>query len=601
MLVEHNRKLSIGRFGNSKSFSRQPETQIKFLRKKTFKVAYQKAISFAHGQVFDGDSHIDVVEFINNSSARVLLVLTNKERWKLRRVIHEIGSPLTVRALENDFPLSGAIKYQSCEQNYAYLIATLESIKQLGYKTEKCSTQIYEKYNRKIARKITTKSSFDNEFKNLSLSSFSDTFVLAERRRNRKVYCLDFNSMYSSCMLDKFSDFKSLYRYAIEMKRLHSYDVANIPCGIFRVILRGPKTDFIKKYHPIRIKFLSQSLRVNLDQKSDIELVVTRDDLEFFCEHFDYIYLVEAYVSDRTIAHPLANQAKFVLKKKSKTKNFVKNIWKLHSTILHTACVCRIYRKKRFANLQDLIDFVRREIVNDNELQDHDLLTLLESDKNFNIKKIGAAYVMNYADYSDNKTIYSLYHEVLSKARVKLLRCMNFIYQLGYTELCYANIDSIHVSIPNNKEQEFVNAMEPFIGTDCGQLKIEAIGDAGYWFGIGRYWILNNKRVIKHANSVFNINSQTSLLADSLKFLKLKKYGKLRASTIRTLTLENSFSGAAKVCSQIEPNFIRYERFETPENVCQIRDIKMNEKFRTKKLKKFLFDELTQLTQAANE
>ena len=152
----------------------------------------------------------------------------------------------------------------------------------------------------------------------------------------------------------------------------------------------------------------------------------------------------------------------------------------------------------------------------------------------------------------------------------------------------------MHVSIESDRCVEFNQFLEKYIGSAPGQIKVEAIGDEGYWFDVGRYWILKDSKVIKFANSIFNLHASSEKFADSAVTLRQKCFDGLNVGEFKRIYLPTSFSSSAFVSPLVEPGVIRYERYQPPASIWRIRDTKRKEKFRTKTLKTKLFEHLKQ-------
>ena len=108
--------------------------------------------------------------------------------------------------------------------------------------------------------------------------------------------------------------------------------------------------------------------------------------------------------------------------------------------------------------------------------------------------------LVNYENYSENQQVVSLYAEVIAKARISLMEKIEYLSQFDQCEICYCNVDSIHVSIPKAKYQEFMGYVSSLIGENMGMFKIEAEADSAIWFEPGRYFLFKDKKIVKSKN-----------------------------------------------------------------------------------------------------
>ena len=83
---------------------------------------------------------------------------------------------------------------------------------------------------------------------------------------------------------------------------------------------------------------------------------------------------------------------------------------------------------------------------------------------------------------------------IVAKGRIHLLELMERVLSSGTDiQICYVNIDSIHVSIPKNQLDEVMKNLNAEASSAMGAFKIEAITPHGLWLEPGRYWLYSNK------------------------------------------------------------------------------------------------------------
>lgn len=154
---------------------------------------------------------------------------------------------------------------------------------------------------------------------------------------------------------------------------------------------------------------------------------------------------------------------------------------------------------------------------------------------------------------------------VLANSRVKMIKTALKILEYKSTELCYCNIDSIHVSVDERDFDGFMSFIEPMISQDLGKLKVEAIATRGYWFDLGRFWLFDKNEVVKFSNSGIKNNVVYDVFSDKRKITNISKiYGEYYSydryiSLYKLFSLKKkiAFSGDERDVDNID--FFRYD------------------------------------------
>ena len=109
--------------------------------------------------------------------------------------------------------------------------------------------------------------------------------------------------------------------------------------------------------------------------------------------------------------------------------------------------------------------------------------------------------------------ICSLYSLVIARARIKMMETISLFSGFEDLEVCYANVDSLHVSVPRERYPKFQQFLceKNLLGENLGQLKIENTASYGIWFFPGRYWLYDEK-VVQYKN--INLNSRYGNCSD---------------------------------------------------------------------------------------
>lgn len=106
-------------------------------------------------------------------------------------------------------------------------------------------------------------------------------------------------------------------------------------------------------------------------------------------------------------------------------------------------------------------------------------------------------------------------------------------------EICYANIDSIHFSLPSDHFQHIMEALQPQISDKMGDCKVDAIAKYGLWLEPGRYWLYTNE-IKKFRNRSIGIRGNA--FADHAIHVTNRKIGDLNIPIRLSIKMENSMS-----------------------------------------------------------
>lgn len=165
----------------------------------------------------------------------------------------------------------------------------------------------------------------------------------------------------------------------------------------------------------------------------------------------------------------------------------------------------------------------------------------------------------------------------------------------GSAELCYANVDSLHISIRRENLDDFLSEQRGLINSGLGGLKIQATADKGYWFDVGRYWLFNDDgTVAMFKNRIFNHKGSSSAFSRNRRLSALRKAEMFSYVKKTYLSIENAFSYSKKVAPGPSLDTTKYLRYSFQE----IKDLTVageaygNEALSSKDLKISLFDKI---------
>ena len=337
--------------------------------------------------------------------------------------------------------------------------------------------------------RIDAKERSRSEFFQAYKGGYQAVFKLKEERRDRVILAVDFNSMYADSMKGDFCHPASVEYCKFSGLRPELQDL-NV--GIYRVRLVGALSGQFLEHHPFQFKRLGRSWLFRMQPGDTIETVLHKNELVYFSTFFSEVEVLEGFCSSRTIAHPLLKKAVHLygqrLYHRRRGDQLKENMCKASMQHMHSASNQKKIATKAFCEFSQLREFLQEEfMMNLMDVGNSELARFLIRHKYFDLSKVNGEYRPSYLNLSSNQTIFSLSAQVVANARLKLLQTVERFLRHPTVELCYANTDSIHISIAKNQFEAFLDIHNDLFSEDLGELKIEAIGDKGYWFDVGRY------------------------------------------------------------------------------------------------------------------
>lgn len=322
-----------------------------------------------------------------------------------------------------------------------------------------------------------------------------DAFVLAEERPDHTVIAIDFNSLYPACMQQDFPAPRQLRQISLQRDFIPGEALS---VGLYRCHLSGEVSKFMQKYNPFRSFFSGRYLGVSLTAGLTVDL--NEFEVDFFQRHFQRIYLVDAVVSDRGVAHPLAVEARRAFARRQsyqKHKNKpLADREKFRMTLL-ASCASRPLRETRtLPNYPAVLEYLLRRY----GIKPHAgepstaFVEWLSSGRHVSLTQKDGQYVVEGPALGDGSACPSLGQRVVARARTRVLEQMEyFLAEFPSVDVCYTNIDSIHFSVPQEVFKEFFQQLQESACNEMGGYKIEAISKHGLWLEHGRYWLYGDK------------------------------------------------------------------------------------------------------------
>lgn len=468
-----------------------------------------------------------------------ILVLTSKERQLILNC-GILDNNITVYSLEEHFPFLCNVVYCSDSAiNFRILNKYVDLLKkaqiQFSYLHD-----FYKSFNKKIVKKIKNISVFDRNFYFVPAYPYQEVFMFKENRSDRIVFALDFNSMYASVMSHDYPD-PSALEHTVLNKFYSQTDKLEV--GMYRVVLSGPDK-FIRKYHSIRYVSLLTSYPFEMNTNDSIETILTNRELEYYCMHFSSVFLKEGFCSKTTIRHPLIRNRNRLYQQRrhyiNNNNEMLAGFNKFLLTMLHSISNTRADGSCTFNSFENLQKFLDKFGISCPKNMNY-LDYLLKINRNrFELKNKLFSMDLKYPDFmKNNSNIYSLYSFVISDARIKMMETIESLLMFPNCEICYANVDSLHVSINKIHENDFKQYLDSLniVGTDLGQLKIENIAQHGIWMFPGRYWLYNDEKIIQFKNINLNTrqmhNDHISLYRKIIWATKIDKFSVPQSYTFR--------------------------------------------------------------------
>lgn len=440
------------------------------------------------------------------SNSPPLIVLTNHEYLAALEKVSLRKCKLYV--LEDRFPLFPRLRYApSLKTNLATLCRLLRKVRQLGVVASSFSRDQSTRHLHRIARSLKFKSDLDRFFFLSLREGHHEVYKHIEERANRVVVALDFNSMFADCLRGKFCEPRHLKHRFFDQVNVA---IDELEEGIYRVVLRGALPGFFLEHHPFLYRKLGRSFNFQLNVGDSVHALLHKIELLHFTRFFESVEVKEGFYSHKTIEHPLSKAAESLYARRrharSRGDDVLEQFCKSSLQLMHSATNQRYKRCTNFSSSLDLRDFLESNfnISLDTLTSAKDLQRFMHQSAYFSAHQHSDKVSLDHIDIDTAKTIYCLSSGVLANARVKIIGAIERFLSFDSVEICYSNIDSVHISIDRDKLDEFLWKFNDLIGGALGQMKVEAIADRGYWFDVGRYWLFKGDHVTQFRNKGFN-------------------------------------------------------------------------------------------------
>lgn len=534
-------------------------------RAESMSISAGKSGIWFEGRLWESDAFFSTA---SNKGVRRLLVLTSKEY--LQVVEHAAAHSMRVDVFEVNFPIFSDIKYSSClRTNYDVLTRHLRTLDHLGIRADSLSKDLAHRYWRVAAKKLQLKNGYDSHFFFAYKDGYQEVFKLKEERPDRIIVALDFNSMYVDSMKGRFCEPSSIEYRDFRGEAGNAGDLAS---GIYRVRLLGAKESFLLDHHPFRYKRLGRSWHFQLHPGNGIETLLHKEEIIYYSPFFERIEILEGLVSAATIDHPLLNKGLNLyaerLYHRRRGDRVRENLSKISLQHMHSASNQKRFSKKFFSDMRQIRDFLSTSfMMNLDTIGLDEIAEFLTHHKYFGLTHTPQGYQLSYLDVIASSTVFSLSAQVVANARLKVVQTLEHFLSHRSVELCYANIDSIHLSIHRDEVDAFLEQNKDIISDQLGALKVEAIGDQGYWFDVGRYWLKRDGEIVLFKNKGFNHKAASDPFVSRRKvskFIETPSFAHLHTYVTK---IENSFTYHKRLehRSSQESRFVRFQHEEIKE------------------------------------
>lgn len=439
---------------------------------------------------------------------------------------------------------------------YERLIAI---IRRFGQHLVSASDFCDQKWNT-ICNSVRMKNDLDARFYAAWHLPVQDVWVLEEKREGRCVIAIDCNAMYAACMQHPFPR-PSALRLVLWNREYISGET--LPSGLYRCVLRGP-SDFIRRHNPFRSFFCGRRLGADLSEPLEVDL--NEFEIAFYARHFRSIHLIDAVVSGETIPHPLAKEARraFARRRNYQAQNnkALSDREKYLSTLL-ASCAGRPARSRQtFSRRDAALRYLQSEygIKPPEDEPQSATESWLDGRKGVQLKSLTQGVSVETPDLRGGTACFLLGQRIVARGRIVLLEMMEKVLASAPdVEIGYANIDSIHFSLPVTHLDRALGTLAPDISADMGAFKLEAVTRHALWLEPGRYWLFSDA-VERFRNR--SVGDRTAPFKDHAIQVVTRRIGDLHIPIRATLRMDRTMSDLRSITPRNETGLVRQHLVE---------------------------------------
>jgi hypothetical protein len=489
-------------------------------------------------------------------AGRLPVTLTRREADLIALANPGVAMP---EALEDLHPWLPECRFLN--DSAASLRVAASIIRRFGHHLVSASSYCDEKWNT-ICNALRRRSVLDARFYAAWHLPIQEVHVLEESRADRSVVAIDFNGMYPACMQHGFPKPADLRLIQLDADL---DDCGVLAAGLYRCVLEGPTTDFIIRHNPFRSFHSGRHLRTRLDEPVEIEL--NEFEIAFFRRHFRRIHLVEAVVADKVVEHPLARE---VRRSFARRRNYRQQGNKAladkekYLATLMTSCANRPARaQSKFAGRDQAMDTLRSAYGISSPLDEPEAAVdiWLDGRKGIMLGSQDGLVIVQGPALQDGSACYLLGQRIVARGRIILLEMMEKILtSVPDVQICYANIDSIHFSVPTVHLKCVTGWLASEASDAMGSFKIEVVTQHGLWLEPGRYWLYSEAGIDKFRNR--GVGDCRQPFRDHAIHVASRRFGDLHVPVRTTLRMDRTMSATRSLDTDAETGVIRQSLIE---------------------------------------
>ena len=278
------------------------------------------------------------------------------------------------------------------------------------------------------------------------------------------------------------------------------------------------------------------------------------------------VHLVDAVICDQSIAHPLARE---VLRSFARRRHYqaqgnkpLADREKYLSTLM-SSCSQRPNRSRfHFASSEaaSLHLSAKYGIRPNKDEPDSASENWRDGRKGVVVADTADGLFVEAPETQDGSACFIFNQRIVARARIELLEMMETISVIvPGVEICYANIDSIHFSVPTVKLGDTLEHLRDQASEELGSFKIEAVTQHGLWLEPGRYWLYADN-VEKFKNR--SVGDGRNPFKDHSIHVLSQEISGLHIPMKLTVRMDNSMSTARAMALDIGTGIIRQRLIE---------------------------------------
>ncbi|RIJ26273.1 hypothetical protein D1224_01250 [Henriciella barbarensis] len=318
----------------------------------------------------------------------------------------------------------------------------------------------------------------------------------------------------------------------------------SLPAGLYRCRLGKPTSSFIREFNPFRTFFSGTRLRASLDEPTEVDL--NEFEVGFYARHFDCVYLDDAVISKEVVPHPIAREAQRAFARRLSYRMSgnkpLADREKFLATLLASTSSRPNKQRRIFTNRSELMSYLQEHfgVLSANDEPEAASFRWMGRTKRLMLSVSPEQSMINTTDINDPYSCFMLNQRIVALGRIKLLELIERVQALGpEIQICYANIDSVHFSLPQNQTDVVLEQLSSLSSDDMGSFKIEAVSRHGLWLEPGRYWLYSDK-VEKFRNR--SIGNGADPFKEKSVHVASRRLGDLHVPIIVSQQLDQSMS-----------------------------------------------------------